>query len=81
VPNEPQDLAEARHGQQAPVLRVRDLPYLAQYGRRKLGALEKLDSDLARDDAQLLRVGGAEEVLEDALLVGREVEDGLAWGG
>jgi hypothetical protein len=81
VPNEPQDLAEARHGQQTPVLRVGNLPYLAQYRRRKLGALEELDGNLACDDAQLLRVGGAEEVLENALLIGGEVEDGLAWEG
>ena len=75
--NETQDLAEAGHGQQTAVLRVCNLPYLAQHRRRKLGALEELDGDLACDDAKLLCVGLLEEELEDALLIGREVEDGL----
>jgi hypothetical protein len=77
VPDQAQDLAEARHGQQAAVLRVCDLPYLAQDGRGQLGALEELDGDLARDDAELLCVGLLEEVLEHALLVRRQVEHGL----
>jgi hypothetical protein len=77
VADETQDLAEAGHGEQAAVLRVCNLPYLAQYRRRKLGALKELDGDLARDDTELLRVGLLEEELEDALLLGREVEDGL----
>lgn len=77
VPDQAQDLAEARHGQQAAVLRVCDLPYLAQDGRGQLGALEELDGDLACDDAELLCVGLLEEVLEHALLVRRQVEHGL----
>ena len=77
VPDQAQDLAEARHGQQAAVLRVCDLPYLAQDGRGQLGALEELDGNLACYDAQLLRVGLLEEILEDALLLGRQVENGL----
>jgi len=77
VADQTQYLAEAGQGQEATVLRVCNLPYLAQHGRRKLGALEELDGDLARDDAELLRVGLLEEVLECALLVGREVEDGV----
>lgn len=78
VADEAQDLAEAGHGQQTAVLRVCNLPYLAQDGRRQLGALEELDGNLARDDAQLLRVGLLEQVLEHALLFWGEVEDGLA---
>lgn len=80
VSNEAQDLAEAGHGEQAAVLRVCNLPYLAQDGRGQLGALEELDGDLARYDAELLCVGLVEEVLEYALLVGRQVEDGLVCG-
>ena len=75
--DEAQDLAKAGHGQETAVLRVCNLPYLAQNGGRELGALEELDGDLARYDAQLLCVGLLEEVLEDALLLGRQVEDGL----
>jgi hypothetical protein len=77
VADEAQDLAEAGHGQKTAVLRVGNLPYLAQDGGRELGALEEFDGDLARYDAQLLCVGLLEEVLEDALLLGRQVEDGL----
>jgi hypothetical protein len=77
VSDQTQDLAEASHGQQTAVLRVCYLPYFAQYGRLELGALEELDGNLARDDAELLRVCLLEEILEDALLVGCEVEDGL----
>lgn len=75
--NEAQDLAEAGHGQQTAVLRVCNLPYLAQNSWLQLGALEELDGDLARDDAELLGVCLLEEVLEDALLFRGEVEDGL----
>lgn len=75
--DETQDLAEAGHGQQPAVLRVCNLPYFTQHRRRKLRPLEELDGDLACDDAQLLCVGLLEQVLEDALLVGGEVEDGL----
>ena len=81
VADQTQDLAEAGRGQEAAVLRVCNLPYLAQHGRRKLGPLEELDGDLARDDAELLRVGLLEQVLEGALLVGREVQDGMVWVG
>jgi hypothetical protein len=77
VSDETQDLAEAGHGQQTAVLRVCYLPYLSQYSRRKLGALEELDGNLAGDDAQLLCVGLLEQELEDALLLRGEVEDGL----
>jgi len=77
VADETQDLAEAGHGQQAAVLRVGNLPYLAQHRRRQLRPLEELDGDFARDDAELLGVGLLKQVLEDALLLGREVEDGL----
>jgi hypothetical protein len=77
VADEAQDLAEAGHGQQTAVLRIGNLPYLAQDSRRELGALEELDGNLARDDAELLCVGLLEEELEDALLLGRQVEDGL----
>jgi hypothetical protein len=81
VSDETQDLAEAGHGQETTVLRVCDLPYLTQDRGRELGALEELDGNLACDYAELLRVGLLEEVLEDALLFGCEVEDGLvcAW--
>ena len=79
VSDESQNLAEASHGQQAAVLCVCDLPYLAQHGRGQLGALEELDGDLACYDAELLCVGLLEEVLEDALLLGRQVEDGLVY--
>jgi hypothetical protein len=81
VSDETQDLAEAGHGQQPAVLRVCDLPYLTQYRWRKLGPLEELDGNLACDDAELLGVGLLKEVLKDALLVRREVEDGrvCAW--
>jgi hypothetical protein len=81
VPDQTQHLAEARHGQETAVLRVGNLPYLAQDGWGKLGALEELDGNFACDDAQLLCVGLVEEILEDALFLGREVEDGLvcAW--
>ena len=79
VSDESQDLAEAGHGQQTAVLRVCNLPYLAQHGRGQLGALEELDGDLARYDAELLCVGLVEEVLEHALLLGRQVEDGLVY--
>lgn len=72
-----QDLAEARRRQQAAVLRVRDLPYFAQHGGLELGALEELDGNLACDDAELLGVGLLEEVLEGALLLGREVQAAL----
>ena len=78
--NEPQDLAETRHGEQAAVLRVCNLPYFAQDGGGQLGALEEFDCDFACDDAELFRVGLLEEVLEDALLLGGQVEDGLVWG-
>jgi hypothetical protein len=77
VADQTQHLAEARRGQEAAVLRVCYLPYLAQHGRRKLRPLEELDGDLACDDAELLRVGLLEEVLKCALLVGGEVEDGV----
>lgn len=79
VADQTQDLAEAGHGQQAAVLRVCNLPYLAQHGGGQLGALEELDGDLARYDAKLLCVGLLEEVLEHALLVGRQVEGGLVY--
>lgn len=74
VADEAQDLAEARRRQQAAVLCVCDLPYLAQHGGLQLGALEELDGDLARDDAELLCVGLLEQILEGALLVGGQVE-------
>lgn len=77
VSDEAQDLAEAGHGQQTAVLRVCNLPYLAQDRRLQLGALEELDGNLACNHAELLGVGLLEQVLEDALLFGREVEDGL----
>jgi hypothetical protein len=77
VADQAQDLAEAGRRQQAAVLRVCDLPYLAQHGGLQLGALEELDGHLAGDDAELLGVGLLEEVLEGALLVGREVETAL----
>jgi hypothetical protein len=66
VSDEAQDLAEAGHGQETAVLRICNLPYLTQ------------DRDLACDYAELLGIGLLEEILEHALLVGREVEDGLA---
>jgi len=81
VADEAQDLAEAGHGQQAAVLRVGNLPYLAQDSGRELGALKELYGNLSCNDAQLLRVGLLEEVLEAALLLGREVEQGLVWAG
>ena len=74
MPNQAQHLAEARRRQQAAVLCVCNLPYLAQHGGLELGAFEELDGNLAGDDAELLRVGLLEEVLECALLVGREVQ-------
>lgn len=77
VSDQTQDLAEAGHGQQTTVLCVCDLPYLAQDSWLELGALEELDGNLARYDAELLCVCLLEEVLEDALLVRCEVEDGL----
>lgn len=77
VSDESQNLAEARHGQQAAVLCVCNLPYLAQHGRGQLGALEELDGDLARYDAKLLCVGLLEEVLEYPLLIGCEVQGRL----
>jgi hypothetical protein len=79
VADETQHLAEASHGQQTAVLRVGNLPYLAQYCRRKLGALEELDGDLACYYAELFCVGLLEEILEDALLLRCEVEDGLVY--
>jgi hypothetical protein len=81
VSDQTQDLAEARHGQQTTVLRVCNLPYLAQDCWCKLGALKELDGNLARYDAQLLCVGLLEEILEGALLLWGEVKDGLvcAW--
>lgn len=75
--DETQDLAEAGHGQETAVLCVCNLPYLTQDGWCQLGALEELDGNLACYDAQLLRVGLLEEILEDALLLGRQVENGL----
>jgi hypothetical protein len=81
VADQAQDLAETRHGQQATVLGVCNLPYLAQDCGCKLGALEELDGDFACDDAELLCIGLLEEMLEDALLLGREVEDGLVCAG
>ena len=75
--DETQDLAEASHGQETAVLCVCNLPYLTQDGWCQLGALEELDGNLACYDAQLLRVGLLEEILEDALLLGRQVENGL----
>jgi hypothetical protein len=77
VSDEAQDLAEAGHGQETAVLGVCNLPYFTQHGWCQLSALEELDGDLACYDAQLLRVGLLEEKLEDALLLGRQVEDGL----
>jgi hypothetical protein len=77
VSDEAQDLAEAGHGQETAVLRICNLPYLAQDGGCQLGALEELDGNLACYDAQLLRVGLLEKKLEDALLFGRQVENGL----
>jgi hypothetical protein len=77
VSDETQDLAEAGHGQQTAVLRVCNLPYFTQHRRRKLGPLEELDGNLACDDTKLLCVCLLEEILEDALLVWCEVEDGL----
>jgi hypothetical protein len=80
VSDETQDLAEAGHGQETAVLRVCNLPYLTQYGWCKLGALEELDGNLACYYAELLCVGLLEEILEDALFVWCEVEDGLVCG-
>ena len=77
VADETQDLAEAGHGQETAVLRVCNLPYFAQYCWRKLRPLEELDGNLARYYAELLCVGLLEEILEDALLLRGEVEDGL----
>ena len=77
VSDEAQDLAETRHGQETAVLRVCNLPYFAQDGWCQLGALEELDGNLAGYDAQLFRVCLLEEILEDALFLGRQVEDGL----
>jgi hypothetical protein len=75
--NQTQDLAEARRGQETAVLCICNLPYLTQHGRGQLGALEEFDSDLSGNDTKLLRVGLLEQVLEGALFVGREVEDGV----
>jgi hypothetical protein len=77
VSDEAQDLAEAGHGQETTVLGVSNLPYFTQDSWCQLGALEELDGDLACYDAQLLCVGLLEEILEDALFLGREIEDGL----
>lgn len=74
VADQAQDLAEAGRRQQAAVLGVGNLPYLAQHGGLQLGALEELDGDLAGDDAELLGVGLLEQVLEGALLFGGQVE-------
>lgn len=77
VADQAQNLAEACRRQQAAVLCVCDLPYFAQHGRLQLRPLEELDGDFACDDAELLRVGLLEQVLEGALLVGREVQAAL----
>jgi hypothetical protein len=77
VSDQTQHLAEAGRGQETAVFCICNLPYLAQHGRGQLRPLEKLDSDLACDDAELLRVGLLEEVLESALLVRSKVEDGM----
>ena len=81
VADQPQDLAEAGHGQETAVLRVCNLPYFAQDGGRELGPLEELDGNLAGYDAELLCVGLLEQVLEHALFLGGEVEDGLVCDG
>lgn len=77
VADQAQDLAEARRRQQAAVLRVCNLPYLAQDGGSQFGALEELDGDFARDDAQFLGICLLEQILEGTLLVGGQVEDGV----
>lgn len=51
--------------------------YLSQDCRGKLRPLEELDGDLAGYYAHLLGIGLAEELAEDALLLGREVERGV----
>lgn len=79
--DETQDLAEAGHGQETAVLRVCNLPYFAQDSWRQLGTLEELDGNFSCDDAELLCVGLLEEILEDALFLRGEVEDGLVWTG
>ena len=80
VADQTQDLAEACRRQQASVLCVCDLPYLAQHGWLQLRPLEELDGDFACDDAELLRVGLLEEILEGALLVGGEVQAAFCAG-
>jgi hypothetical protein len=48
--------------------------YLSQHVRVEPGALEKGDGHLARHDADIIRVGLAKELAEDAVLLGREAE-------
>jgi hypothetical protein len=57
VSNETENDAEARPGEQATVLRVRDLPYLAEDLRVEGGAFEEGHGAFASDYAQLIGVG------------------------
>jgi hypothetical protein len=75
VSNETQNDAEARPGEQATVLSVRDLPYLAEDLRVEGGAFEEGHGAFASDYAQLVGIGEVEQVGEDAFLFRREVED------
>lgn len=60
--NQAQYHTEPRFGEEATVLGVGDLPYLAQYRRRHVGLLEEGDGALAGHDAQGVAVGKGEEV-------------------
>lgn len=75
--NQPQGDAEARLGQEAAVFRVGNLPYLAQDVGSNSCLLKELDGNLARDDAEAVRVGLVEEGAEVLLLLLGEVQDGV----
>ena len=76
---QPQDHAEARLRKQTAILRVCNLPYLAEYVWGYIGALEEGDGVLSCDHSQLVLVGLLEEVGECALLVGAEIKNGVFW--
>lgn len=70
-----QNLAKARFREKSTVFRVRDLPYLSEYGRRQPRFLEELDGIFAGNDSDLSAVCLFEELPKDTFLVGSQVQD------
>lgn len=75
-PDQAQHHAEAGLGEEAPVLRVRNLPCFSQDGFGDVSLLEEGDGALAGDDVEGVGIREAEEVGVCGLFLRGEVEDG-----